>query len=64
MDLTLCQQEHLLREDFAAYCALVVPPRYLCRECGRAAVRKTSLCTPQRLPSTADAPADETSGDS
>jgi hypothetical protein len=50
MSDTLCEMEKLLRHDFDAYCQLVVPPRFVCRSCGRAANKKKRLCDPKRIP--------------
>jgi hypothetical protein len=50
MSDTLCELEKLVERDFDAYCALVVPPRFVCRSCGRAANKKKRLCEPKRIP--------------
>ena len=34
---------------FKEYQALVNPPAYICKKCGRAAVDKKSLCKPERI---------------
>ena len=52
MSDTLCDLEKLLDRDFDAYCALVVPPRFVCQKCGRAANKKKRLCDPKRIPAT------------
>ncbi len=49
MGRTLCQREHMLRDDFEAYCQLVAAPRHVCRSCGRAAHKKKHLCDPRRI---------------
>jgi hypothetical protein len=46
---TLCELDKLRLKDFAAYAALVDQPRFVCRECGRAANEKKRLCKPRKI---------------
>ena len=38
-----------VEDHFKEYKALVVPPAYICKKCGRAAADKKSLCKPARI---------------
>ncbi len=49
MTKTLCELNKLRQKDFAAYAALVDQPRFVCRECGRAANEKKRLCKPRKI---------------
>jgi len=49
---SLCKLEKLLKHDFDAYCQLVSEPRFVCRNCGRAANKKKHLCDPKRIRAT------------
>lgn len=48
---TLCKivKNSDIEKHFAEYQALVNPPRYICKKCGRAAADKKSLCKPVRI---------------
>jgi hypothetical protein len=47
----LCKLVHddILDDHFSEYQALVNPPAYICKKCGRAAADKKSLCKPVRI---------------
>lgn len=49
MSQTLCQLHQSLPDDPNAYLALVLPPRFVCMECGRVAVKKKNLCRPKKI---------------
>ena len=49
MGKTLCDLDKLLKNDFAAYAALVDHPNFVCRKCGRAANEKKNLCEPKKI---------------
>ena len=48
MAKTLCKMTKTLSDDFAAYAELVKGAKFVCERCGRAAVKKKSLCKPRK----------------
>jgi len=41
---TLCERRRNTKKELAVYAKLVSEPRFVCRKCGRAAVKKKYLC--------------------
>ena len=49
MGKQLCKLGTRLEKDFESYALLVNRPRFICRECGRAANEKRMLCEPKKI---------------
>lgn len=51
LNKTLCKLERsgYLVDDFKIYKKLVRYGKYVCKDCGRVARKKTNLCNPKRL---------------
>jgi hypothetical protein len=49
MSKTLCELKKHLKQDFDTYVLLVCQPRFVCKDCGRAANRKKYLCNPKKI---------------
>jgi hypothetical protein len=49
MSKTLCELKKDLKQDFDSYVMLVCRPRFVCKDCGRAANRKKYLCHPKKI---------------
>lgn len=49
MGKTLCELKKALKHDFDSYVLLVCRPRFVCKDCGRAANKKKYLCHPIKI---------------
>ncbi len=49
MSKTLCELKKELRRDFDSYVLLICRPRFVCKDCGRAANKKKYLCNPVKI---------------
>ena len=49
MSKTLCELKRDLKHDFDSYALLVCQPRFVCKDCGRAANKKKYLCNPRKI---------------